>query len=51
MFPEKNTGNFKYVVLHHILMIGILSISNENALRWISQDFINDKSMLFQIMA
>ena len=36
---------------HHILMINILSISSETALKWIPQDFTDDKSALVQVMA
>ena len=40
----------KCVILHHILMIGILSISSEIALWSIPQDFTDDKSTLVQVM-
>ena len=40
-----------YVILQHIQMIDILNISREIDLRSIPEDFTNNKSILFQVMA
>ena len=40
--------NFKFVILQHIVLIDILSTSDEMALRWILKDFTDDKSTLVQ---
>ena len=42
---------FKFVTLQHVLMIDILSIISENALKWIPQDFTDGMSTLVQVMA
>ena len=39
------------VILQHILMIDIWGISSKNGLRWIPQDFADDKWTLVQVMA
>ena len=44
-------SDFKCVILQHILMINMFSIPSEIALRWMSQDHIDDKSILAQVMA
>ena len=41
----------KCAILQHILMINILHLSNEIALKWIPQDLTDDKSTLVQVMA
>ena len=49
--PERYGGNFKWIILQHIIMIAIMSISSEINLKWILQHFTHDESTLVQIMA
>ena len=49
--PGRSGCNFKSVIFNLILLIGILRSSNDNALRWMPQDFTDDKSILVQVMA
>ena len=43
--------DFRCVILQHISMIDIWSISREIDLKWISMDFTDDKPILVQVMA
>ena len=45
------SGNFKCIYLQHILLIDSLGISNEYALKWISQYPTDEKSTLVYLMA
>ena len=49
LYPER--CNFKCVILQHMQMIDIVSISRSTVLRWIPKDFTDDKSTLVQVMA
>ena len=44
--PKKYGGNFQCIILQHILMTAILSISSKIALGYIPHDFTDDKSTL-----
>ena len=52
MAPERYAGDVKYVILQHILMNDISSISIEIALRLIHvpPDFTNEKLSVVQVM-
>ena len=49
--PGKFEWNFRYLILQIISVIDGWGISRERALRWMSTDFIDDKSTLDQVMA
>ena len=49
--PVKFEWNFRYVIFKRILVIDAWSISCEIALLWMSLDFNDDQSTLFQVMA
>ena len=48
--PGKFERNFRHVIFKQILVIASWSISYEIALIWISPDFTDDQSTLFQVM-
>ena len=49
--PGRCGCNLKLVIFKHTSRVDILSISCEIALRWMPQDFTDDKSTLVQVMA
>ena len=49
--PGRCGCNLKLVIFKLTSRVDILSISCEIALRWMTQDFIDDKSTLVQVMA
>ena len=42
---------FKTAIFNLVLLIGIFTLSNDNALRWMPRDLTDDKSTLVQVMA
>ena len=49
--PGRSECDSKNVIFNLVLLIGIFRSSHDNALRWIPQDLIDDKSTLVQVMA
>ena len=49
--PGKPRCHFKTAIFNLILLIGILTSSNDNPLRWMPWDLTDDKSTLVQVMA
>ena len=49
--PGRPGCHFKTAIFNLVLLIGIFTSSNDNALRWMPWDFTNDKSTLVQVMA
>ena len=49
--PGKSGFNFKSVIFHLVLLIGIFRSYDDNALRWMSRDLSEDKSTLVQVRA
>ena len=49
--PGKSEWNFRYVICKRFLVIDGWGISCEIALIWMSLDFTDDQSTLFQVMA
>ena len=47
LYPDRYDGDFKCVILQHILMIDISSISSEIALGWIRKDFTDAEVMVW----
>ena len=47
--PERSECDSKNVIFNLVLLIGIFRSSHDNALRWMPQDLIDDKSRLVQI--
>ena len=43
--------HFKTAIFNLVLLIGIFTLSNHNALRWVPRDLTDDKSTLVQVMA
>ena len=43
--------HFKTAIFNLVLLIGIFTSSNDNALRWMPWDLTDDKSTLVQVMA
>ena len=49
--PGRPGCNFKTAIFNLVLLIGILTSSKDNALRWMPRDLTDDKSTLVQVMA
>ena len=49
--PGKPGCHLKNAIFNLVLSIGIFTSSNDNPLRWMPWDFIDDKSTLVQVMA
>ena len=49
--PGRLGCHFKTAIFHLVLLIGIFTLSNGNALRWMPWDLTDDKSTLVQVMA
>ena len=49
--PEIYGSDFKCAIMQLIVMTDILSIASGITLRWIPQDFSNNKSVLVEVMA
>ena len=49
--PGRSECDSKNGIFNLVLLIGIFRSSHENALRWMPQDFTDDKSTLVQVMA
>ena len=49
--PGRPGCHFKTAIFNFVLLIGIFTSSNDNALRWIPGDLADDKSTLVQVMA
>ena len=49
--PERPGCHFKTVIFNLVLLIGIFTSSNDNALRWMPWHLTDDKSTLVQVMA
>ena len=49
--PGRPWCHFKTAIFNLVLLIGIFTSSNDNALRWMSIDLTDDKSALVQVMA
>ena len=49
--PGRSLCDFKNVIFNLALLIGIFKSSYDNILRWMPQDFTDDKSTLVQVMA
>ena len=49
--PGRSWCDFKSVIFNLALLIGIFKSSCDNVLRWMPQDFTDDKSTLVQVMA
>ena len=49
--PGRSECDSKNGIFNLVLLIGIFRSSHDNALRWMPQDFTDDKSTLVQVMA
>ena len=49
--PGRPGCDFKTAIFNLVLLIGIFTSSNDNALRWMPWDLTDDKSTLVQVMA
>ena len=49
--PGRPGCHFKTPIFNLVLLIGILTSSNDNALGWMPRDLTDDKSTLVQVMA
>ena len=49
--PGRPWCHFKTAIFNLVLLIGIFTLSKDNALRWMSWDITDDKSTLVQVMA
>ena len=49
--PGRPGYYFKIAIFNLVLLIGILTSSNDNPLRWMAWDLTDDKSTLVQVMA
>ena len=49
--PGRPSCHFKTAIFNLVLLIGIFTLSNDNALRWMPRDLTDDKSTLVQVMA
>ena len=49
--PGKPGCLFKTAIFNLVLLIGIFTLSTNNALRWMAWDLTDDKSTLVQVMA
>ena len=49
--PGRPRCHFKTAIFNLVLLIGILTSSKDNALRWMSRDITDDKSTLVQVMS
>ena len=49
--PGRPRFHFKTAIFNLVLLIGIFTSSNDNALRWMPRDLTDDKSTLVQVMA
>ena len=49
--PRRPGCHFKTAIFNFVLLIGISTLSKDNALRWMPRDLTDDKSTLVQVMA
>ena len=49
--PGRSGCHFKTAIFNLVLLIGIITSSKDNALRWMPRDLTDDKSTLVQVMA